>query len=203
MSPFLIALPFLSAFIGWLTNYAAIKMLFRPKNPIGPGSWKVQGMVPRRQKELASRLGVIVENEILGKDLIRRHLGQFDLRPHLAELSRRLVREKLMEKLEKLPLLGGLLPGMNLGKIEDFITAEMERQVYPMLDDMITEMQGNLPIRSLVEEQINALDVDSLEAMIERIARKEFRAIEIMGAILGFAVGLIQLLLLYLTGQLG
>ena len=203
MSPLLLALPLLSAFIGWLTNFAAIKMLFRPKYPRGRGRWTVQGVIPRRQNELAERLGVIVENEILGRDLIRTHLAKFELRPHLAELSRKLVREKMVEKLAKLPLIGGLLPGMNLGKIETYLTDEMEKQVYPMLNDIVSEMQNNLPIRDLVEDHIKELDVDALEAMIQRIARREFRSIEIMGAVLGFVVGLVQILILSLTGQLG
>ena len=45
--------PFVGAFIGWLTNYVAIKMLFRPREPWYILGFPMQGVMPRRQRDLA------------------------------------------------------------------------------------------------------------------------------------------------------
>ena len=47
----------------------------------------------------------------------------------------------------------------------------------------------------LVEQKVNAFDLDQLESLVIDLAANELRYIEIMGAVLGFIVGLGQLLI--------
>ncbi|MCH8475919.1 MAG: DUF445 family protein [Opitutales bacterium] len=195
-------LPFLSAFIGWLTNYAAIKMLFRPRIPLGWGRFSIQGVVPRRRLELASRMGEIVERELLQSDFLRKQLGQVNLEPHLRKLAHKLTREKMLSQVIRVPVLGNFVSPESLRRLEDWLTREMVRQVRPMLEQMADDMQQRLPLREMVQEKILALELDQLENMIHRVAHREFQSIQWMGAILGFLVGLVQILLLFFTGQI-
>ena len=72
----LFLIPIISAFIGWITNYFAIKMLFYPKQPVNLLIFKLQGIFPKRQKEFASKIAQTIAQEILSvKDLIQ-HLKQ-------------------------------------------------------------------------------------------------------------------------------
>lgn len=199
---FLSLLPFLSAFIGWLTNYAAIKMLFRPRESIGWGRFTIQGVVPRRRLELASRMGAIVEKELLQSDFIKQQLGQLNLEPHMRRLAHKLTREKMLAQVIRVPLLGNLFSPESLHRLEDWLTREMVRQVRPMLEKMADDMQERLPIAQMVQERVLALELDKLEDMIHRVAHREFQSIQWMGAILGFLVGLVQILILFLTGQI-
>lgn len=53
----------IGAAIGGFTNSLAIKMLFRPYNPIYIGKWRVPftpGLIPKRREELAKQLGKMV-----------------------------------------------------------------------------------------------------------------------------------------------
>ena len=43
--------PLAGAFIGWLTNWIAIKLLFRPHNPIKFFGMKVQGIIPKEERK--------------------------------------------------------------------------------------------------------------------------------------------------------
>lgn len=52
-------------------------------------------------------------------------------------------------------------------------------------------------VSALVEEKINAFDLDELEKMITGISSTELRFIEILGGVLGFIIGLVQLAFLY------
>ena len=45
-------LPFIGALIGWFTNYIAIKMLFHPRDEVRIFFIPIQGVFPRRQKDL-------------------------------------------------------------------------------------------------------------------------------------------------------
>src|SRR3989338_4570246 len=46
--------PIAGAIIGWFTNYVAIKMLFRPYRPVNLLGYKLQGLIPKRRKEIAA-----------------------------------------------------------------------------------------------------------------------------------------------------
>ena len=51
-----IVFPLVGALIGYATNWLAVKMLFRPRQPWGAGVLKFQGVVPRRQEALADSI---------------------------------------------------------------------------------------------------------------------------------------------------
>ena len=49
-------LPLLGAFIGYITNVVAVKLLFHPKKPINILGIKLQGLIPARSEELTERI---------------------------------------------------------------------------------------------------------------------------------------------------
>src|SRR5947208_14089446 len=58
-------IPVISAFIGWFTNWIAIKMLFHPKEPVKVLGITFHGIFPKRQKLFAEKLGKLVSEELL------------------------------------------------------------------------------------------------------------------------------------------
>ncbi|NTW04644.1 MAG: DUF445 family protein, partial [Peptococcaceae bacterium] len=67
----LISLPIIGATIGWITNVLAVKLLFRPHRSVMVFGYKLQGLIPKRQRELSSSIGQVVEDELISiEDLI-------------------------------------------------------------------------------------------------------------------------------------
>ena len=67
----LLIMIFISATIGWITNWVAIKMLFRPHKEINFGLFKIQGLIPKRKAEIGSGIANIIQNELISvKDVI-------------------------------------------------------------------------------------------------------------------------------------
>lgn len=63
------------AAIGGVTNYLAIKMLFRPYEAVYIGSWRLPftpGLIPRRRDELAKQLGILVVDHLLTPEGIQK-----------------------------------------------------------------------------------------------------------------------------------
>src|SRR5438128_654862 len=60
-----IVIPLISAFIGWFTNWIAIKMLFHPREPKKILGITFHGIFPNRQKQFAEKLGKLVSAELL------------------------------------------------------------------------------------------------------------------------------------------
>ena len=60
-----ILIPAFSAFIGWFTNWIAIKMLFHPREPKRIFGITFHGIFPKRQKVFAEKLGKMISDEFL------------------------------------------------------------------------------------------------------------------------------------------
>ena len=59
--------PLLGAFVGYITNYLAIKLLFRPKRRV----LGIQGLLPKRKAEIAKRAGEVVNSYLVNREAIR------------------------------------------------------------------------------------------------------------------------------------
>jgi uncharacterized membrane protein YheB (UPF0754 family) len=75
--------PLVGAFIGFVTNVIAIRMLFRPLREIRVFGIRLPftpGILPRQRKRLAQSIGGMVERELFTPQILRRRLEQESLR---------------------------------------------------------------------------------------------------------------------------
>lgn len=70
--------PIIGAIIGYCTNYIAVKMLFRPKNPVMIGGKQLPftpGIIPRRKAALGAAVGKAVESELFNGEDVKQILA--------------------------------------------------------------------------------------------------------------------------------
>lgn len=63
------------------------------------------------------------------------------------------------------------------------------------MDSVIGKLLGNLDIAGMIEEKINAMDVDSLENMVLAVMKKELNMIVNLGALVGAVLGVLNIFL--------
>jgi uncharacterized membrane protein YheB (UPF0754 family) len=192
--------PLLTATIGWFTNWVAIKMLFHPRHPICLAGLTWQGLIPRRQKQLAAEAAEIIEREILQQHAILNEIRKIDLGPDLEAAARTLVWDRIGPQLQAIPLLGGFINDGTLAKFEVIATAEIKKEAAPLMEKVATNFESSVDLKQLIEDNIAAFDLERLEAIVNQVAKREFRTIERLGAALGFLIGLVQVALFYVTG---
>ncbi len=195
----LLWIPLVTAFIGWLTNWVAIRMLFRPRRPVRVFFLKWQGLIPRRQADVADTVAEIIEREVLSQHTIRTELERLDVSGRLDEFVRRVVREKAGRKLQSIPLLGAFINDRTLGLIERAAVDAVHEEAGRMRDNLAEDLEQHLQIRDIVSERIAQFDLDKLETLVKQVASRELRAIEWLGGILGFVIGLAQVGILLLV----
>ncbi|MGJ8641170.1 MAG: DUF445 domain-containing protein [Opitutaceae bacterium] len=196
----LILTPFITAAIGWFTNWVAIKMLFHPRVPKQIFIWKWQGLIPRRQPQLAQESAEIIEREILQQHMILNEIRKIEMTPHLEEAAHRLVWQRIGPQLRAIPLLGSFINDGTLQKFEGIAAEAMKEEAGPLMEKVALEFESTVDLKQMIEDKIAAFDLDRLESIVNEVASREFRTIERLGAVLGFIIGCVQVLLFWATG---
>ena len=87
-------LVFIGAMIGWITNFIAIKMLFRPYKEINLIFFKIQGLLPKRRNEIGNSIAEVVNNELVSvKDIISK-ISPEDIEENIGLIVDRILEAK-------------------------------------------------------------------------------------------------------------
>lgn len=192
----LVAFPLVGALIGWGTNLLAVRMLFRPYRAINLFGLRIQGLLPKRRTEVARRIAETVQDELLSTEEIARIFESFDMREEVETALDDLVRERLRPRIaQKAPMLGPMMDTL-LPKIQPVIVEELTEHAMQMRDRMVERIHLEIDIAEIVVEKLEDYDLAEFEAMVMRVARSELRHIEVLGALIGGTIGLLQSLVL-------
>lgn len=180
-------LAIIGAFIGWMTNVFAIKLLFRPLKPVKILGFELQGLIPKRRLDIAMSIGETVENELVSiNDIIDRFVEDLDK----TEIKN-MIKDKIEEIIRK--KLPPLIPmGMVMGIVNEVIEKQGDDLIDEITEKMIHKATHSIDISQMIEENINAFDLEKLEAITLELASNELKHIEYLGGLIGFLIGVVQ-----------
>jgi uncharacterized membrane protein YheB (UPF0754 family) len=189
-------LPLIAAFIGWFTNWIAIKMLFHPKNPIKILGITFHGIFPKRQLQFATKLGSIVAKELISFDDIATKINSPETTKKIIPIVEEKVDHFIKTKLsEELPLLSMFINGKTMENIKKGIVDEVETMFPIVISQMTANMKQDLDVEKIVTDKVSQFSSDKLEEILFSIMSKEFKFVEIIGGVLGFIIGILQILI--------
>ena len=191
-------LPLVGASVGYATNWVAVRMLFRPRKPVRLLGLTFLGLIPRRRKEIASKVAAAVERELITTKDLQAILSDEKL---LAAVEIELdvkVRELMRSKIDGLPVILRLaVTAETESRLVKSIVKHIMATIPEVTRRVEDELEKRLDVRKIAEDRINAFDIEHLEEIVLEIARRELRAIELWGAVIGAAVGGAQWALLH------
>ena len=158
----------IGAVLGASTNHLAIKMLFRPYNPIFIGKWQLPltpGLIPKRRDQLAISLGETVTKYLLTPETFRKKFFSPEIRETVLTFAQNKVEKEIFQNdktiQQWLELAGHRqLPQMIEGKIDETIVKQFDQikntlstktlhelipdQIQEVIDQKIPEVVGDL-----------------------------------------------------------
>ena len=192
-------LPLIGALIGWLTNYIAIKMLFHPRDEVRIFFIPIHGVFPKRQKDLARKLGQIVSEELVSVEDLTAHLKEKATSEAILNHISTRLEEGITSRLPRaFPMLAMLMSSDKAEKVKAFLLEQIGSLNEELIDKLSGELEEELDVHKIVEEKVGAFSSDKLEEILFSIMRREFKFVEMVGAVLGFLIGVAQILLLSL-----
>jgi len=185
------SIPVISALIGWFTNWLAVQMLFRPVEPF----WGFQGLVPKRKEELAIRISEIVESELVSHHDIVDALVSPEFTNIIVGSIEQRVEELLKKHFSRVPFFKTILGLSTIQAVKAQHLQILQREVPLAIANMAQQAEQGLKIRERIEGKMRQLDTAQLEALVRRVSSQELRFIELLGGVVGFLIGLVQMLL--------
>lgn len=192
----LLVMVLISGAIGWITNWVAIKMLFRPHKEINFGLFKIQGLIPKRRAEIGTGIANIIQNELISvKDVIS-NIDREEFSKRLNSLIDDVLDKNLKKKVkEKFPLLQMFFTdkvAKDVGNTIKDIVMENQEKIFEIFSNYAEE---NIDFEVIISDKISNFSLDKLEEIITLLANKELKHIEVIGAILGMLIGAVQYLI--------
>ncbi len=191
-----IVIPIFSAFLGWLAVWTAIQMLFHPKTPKKILGITFQGIFPKRQPQFAGELGKIVSNQFLSFAEIEQKIADPENVSKILPLLETHIDIFLREKLTaEIPMLGMLIGDKTIAQVKGVFMNEL-KELFPLLmKQYLNTLEKDLDLEKIVAKKAASFSLDKLEEILKQAFLTEFRFAKIIGAVLGFIVGLLQVLL--------
>ena len=192
----LLVMVLISGAIGWITNWVAIKMLFRPHKEINFGLFKIQGLIPKRKAEIGTGITSIIQNELISvKDVIS-NIDREEFSKRLNSLIDDVLDKNLKKKVkEKFPLLQMFFTdkvAKDVGNTIKDIVMENQEKIFEIFSNYAEE---HIDFEVIISDKIWNFSLDKLEEIITLLAKRELKHIEVIGAILGMIIGAVQYLI--------
>ena len=83
-------------------------------------------------------------------------------------------------------------------KIKEGMMEEISLLLPEIISQYTDSLSERIDIEKMVTEKVSNFSSDKLEEILQSVMKKEFKFIEIIGGVLGFVIGLIQMGLSFL-----
>lgn len=187
----ILILTIVGGLIGWITNILAIKLLFRPIKPVKIPILNIEilGLIPKRKNEIAANIGEVISNELLSiDDILNQALSNSNGENFNSYIIDK-IKNIINEKLNIIPMPFRMMASPY---IDEILNKEVPDAINEISVDLLDKVKENVDIQKIVEEKINQLDLEKLEDIIIKVAKKELKHIEILGLVLGAIIGVLQ-----------
>ncbi len=203
-------LPAFGLLVGYLTNFIALKMIFRPQQPKKYGPWTVQGLFHKRQEDVARDYGRLIADEIVTPS----HIIEAVLKGPYADRVFNMISKHVKKSIDDQSGLAKPFVAWTVGtrRYIEMKNAAVEKiveklpQTVSSADAYAVEAMN---IAGTLSERLQALPPDEFEAMLRPAFEEDEWMLIAVGAALGFCVGVGQVILFKalaaapVTAQLG
>ncbi len=199
MNYWLILIPLLTAFTGWVVIHLSLKMLFRPLAPKKIMGFIWQGILPAQKQQIADKVGKLVavefsftsmEQKISDpknfekvKPLIETHIDDF-------------LRNKLKEQM---PMISMFIGDKTINSLKTVFIQEIETLFPQVMQQFASNLKNELNLEQMVSSRITGISSEQIENLLYQKMVKEIRMASLFGTTVGLLIGILQLAIILLT----
>jgi uncharacterized membrane protein YheB (UPF0754 family) len=193
----LLVIPFTYGFVGWWTNWVALKMTFYPLSFWGiPPYLGWQGIIPRKAHKMAGKAVDVITARLLNVEEVFSRVDPARIEKELMPILRPAIKEATNEfAMSMNQTFWEMLP--NVAKEEVYY--KVERQSSDTIRDVIKGIKNDVnnmfDLKNLVIRNLTGKNVHLVVEMFQKVGGPEFSFVERSGFYFGLGLGLIQMVI--------
>lgn len=168
-------LPLAGAFLGYVTNWIAIKLVFDPVEPIQIGPFVLQGLFEKRQPEVSDEFSEFLASRVLTSPRLVNELVNGNMRCQFEDLLRRNVPFVVPDSVVNAAL-GGL----------------RDLALEPATHPAHAYMAERLEIQETLAHRLKLLSPADFENLLHPVFQEDEFTLIFVGGVLGFGTGTLQ-----------
>ena len=200
MTGWLLLIPFICAALGWAIHRLAAGAFFYPIQPRRVLGLRIQGLLPRRQEQLAAQAGALAgaympDAATLGAIVTNpEHFKK--LMPVIEEQIDHFLRVKLKEAM---PMVGMFIGDRTIGQLKTVFVTELESIFPTIMKNYAAGLAGEFDAKRLITERLLAIPPETLVKEVRSGLKKDLSALLWLGAVSGFCTGAVAVVLMWLS----
>ncbi len=191
-------MPLFGLFTGWFTDWLALKMIFAPKEPkkyLGLFTW--HGLFFKRQQEVASAYGALIAKEVLTPSNMIESILTGKMSDNLFNMIQKNVQQMVDEQAGVLKPVVIFTVGTEKYKdMKNAITGNMVKQLPVALRHIEKYAEDAMDIQNTLVSKMQELTPEEFEGVLRPAFKQDEWILITVGAVLGFLVGELQVLLM-------
>lgn len=192
-------LPLIGAAVGFVTNWAALNLIFRPLNPRNLFGWRLQGLFLRRQNQISEVWSRLVAEELITVEKVADAM----LHGRHASRTRSIIQRHLRPMLDQsavMKILAQVTVGM--AGYTELKKAMNEKAIVAtghVFDDPDFNRDRARVVAAAINEQMQSLSPAEFQDVLRPAFQEEEWQLMLVGALLGAGVGALQWLWLLMA----
>lgn len=190
------------SFVGWITNYIAVQMIFFPADFKGWGPVGWQGIIPKHSGKMGGLIADVLTARLIKAQDLYRKIDPLQISESIQDRillkSESIVKDILVAEN---PTLWSMLPEKGREKLQSEIAEEIPNKIKEIYEAFGEDLESVLDIRALIQDSLSGQNASILSEIFRRCGGPEFRFIVRSGIYFGFLIGCVQVAFISYIGQ--
>lgn len=188
-------LPLFGGFVGLVSDWLALQLMFRPLQPKKIMGYTWQGVFIKRQQEVARDYAALISKQILTSRHMMEELFTGSKSDKVIELVNRYVKEEIdLQAGAVRPLVVAAIGGQKYQNIKSDVAERMLAQMPETMKYVESYAEDALDIRKTLIERMQKLTPEEFEGMLRPAFKEDEWILITVGAVLGALVGEMQIM---------
>jgi uncharacterized membrane protein YheB (UPF0754 family) len=188
-------LPACGVAVGYLTNWIALNIIFRPIEPYKIGPFRLQGLFIKRQPTAAEKYAEVVADEVVTIGNVADNL----MHGSQSDRTRKMIRDAIRPEVDRSVGLAAPIIRMTTGdeqyeRLREAFAEESVDQTIEPLQDPEFNAERSEAIEGWMADRVTQLQPDGFVELLRPAFEEDEWMLILLGAVLGFVAGCIQLL---------
>jgi len=201
MTWWLLILPLIAALLGWCFVYLALQLLFHPLRPKKMAGFLLQGLIPKQQIKISEKLGAFAASLLSMQEIAEKITHPDNVKKIMPQAEEHIDHFLRVKLVKSMPVVGMFVGDKTINSLKSLFIAELEELFPAIMKNYIGRLQEGFDIEKMVTGRLSALPPELIEKTFLEATRKERRIAGCIGALMGFTIGIIQLLIMQLVAR--